>query len=143
MQRGVASNMLAPQEPVPLSESRRALELMVENWRPRFDQQHGGPDKAPKFPMPNNYRFLLRQAALTGDDALMQHVELTLDRMAMGGIFDWVGGGFARYSTDVLWKVPHFEKMLYDNAQLLSLYSQAYQALKKRLYEETALLTIV
>ena len=142
LQRGVASNMLAPQEPVPLSESRRALERMVENWRPRFDQQHGGPDKAPKFPMPNNYRFLLRQAALTGDDALMQHVELTLDRMAMGGIFDWVGGGFARYSTDVLWKVPHFEKMLYDNAQLISLYSQAYQALKKPLYEETARKTI-
>ena len=136
LQRGVASTMIAPEEQAPVDEARRAVERMVEQWAPRFDQQHGGPDKVPKFAMPNNYQFLLRHAALTSDQTVMQHVELTLDRMALGGIFDQAGGGFARYSTDALWKVPHFEKMLYDNAQAVSLYSTAFQALKKPLYRE-------
>jgi uncharacterized protein YyaL (SSP411 family) len=136
LQRGVASTMLAPEEQAPLAEAKRAVLRMAEQWKPRFDHQHGGSDRVPKFPMPNNYQFLLRHAALTGDREALDHVELTLDRMALGGIFDQVGGGFARYSTDAVWKVPHFEKMLYDNAQLASLYSQAYQALKKPLYQE-------
>jgi uncharacterized protein len=142
LQRGVASSMVVPVETAPISEAKETVLLMAENWKPRLDQSHGGLDKVPKFPMPNNYQFLLRLAVLTNDKELLQHVELTLDRMAMGGIFDWVGGGFARYSTDALWKVPHFEKMLYDNAQLVSLYSQAYQALKKPLYKEVVALTI-
>ncbi len=124
----------------PDTDGELHLELltdMLERWEPLFDHKHGGPDKAPKFPLPNNYEFLMRYAWLTNDSTLKQHVELTLDKMALGGIFDQVGGGFARYSTDVLWKVPHFEKMLYDNAQLVSLYSQAYQAFKKPLYRNT------
>ncbi len=125
-------------DPVDTGEfHRKDLEAMVANWEPHFDHVHGGPDKAPKFPLPNNYEFLLRYAWLNNDRALKQHVERTLDKMALGGIFDQVGGGFARYSTDVLWKVPHFEKMLYDNAQLVSLYSQAYQAFRKPLYRDT------
>lgn len=115
---------------------REKLDAMVDRWRQQLDSLHGGADKVPKFPMPDNYRFLLRYAWLTHDDDLKRHVELTLDRMALGGIFDQVGGGFARYSTDATWKVPHFEKMLYDNAQLVSLYSQAYQAFKKPLYKD-------
>ncbi|MBK9147450.1 MAG: thioredoxin domain-containing protein [Flavobacteriales bacterium] len=142
LQRGVAGSMIAPEEAAPITEARATALRMVEAWKPRLDQQHGGADRVPKFPMPNNYQFLLRLAVLTSDNDLLQHVELTLVRMAMGGIFDWVGGGFARYSTDALWKVPHFEKMLYDNAQLVSLYSQAYQVLKKPLYKEVVALTI-
>ncbi|MCC6938066.1 MAG: thioredoxin domain-containing protein [Flavobacteriales bacterium] len=126
---------------VPVTEEvefkRTELEDLVNAWSPTFDQVHGGSDKAPKFPMPNNYEFLLRYAFLTNDAKLKKHVALTLDKMALGGIFDQVGGGFARYSTDVLWKAPHFEKMLYDNAQLVSLYSQAYQAFNNPLYKAT------
>ncbi|MBK9175086.1 MAG: thioredoxin domain-containing protein [Flavobacteriales bacterium] len=142
LKQGVAGAMAMPDSSVPLDEARRTVERMVANWMPRLDQVHGGSDRVPKFPMPNNYVFLLRHAVLTGDKSLLQHAELTLDRMAMGGLFDWVGGGFARYSTDALWKVPHFEKMLYDNAQLVSLYSQAYQALKKPAYRQVVELTI-
>ena len=112
------------------------LNAYVAAWKPSFDRKHGGPDKAPKFPMPNNLDFLLRQGFLTGDDELKEHVRNTLHRMALGGLFDQVGGGFARYSTDVLWKVPHFEKMLYDNAQLVSTYSRAYQAFGDPLYRD-------
>jgi uncharacterized protein YyaL (SSP411 family) len=115
---------------------------MVVAWQPHFDRTHGGADRAPKFPLPNNYQFLLRQGVLSGDGELLQHVELTLDRMALGGLFDQLGGGFARYSTDVLWKVPHFEKMLYDNAQLVSLYSEAFQHYGKPLYRITVQRTL-
>lgn len=110
------------------SFQRRAVERLAEGLVKNFDIAWGGPDQAPKFPLPNNYEFLLRFARTTGNKAIDKHVQLTLDKMAQGGIFDQIGGGFARYSTDISWKVPHFEKMLYDNAQLLSLYSHAYQA---------------
>ena len=112
------------------------LNEMVINWKRSFDNQDGGPNKAPKFPIPNNYEFLLRYASLTHDQDVADHVKLTLNKMAWGGIYDQIGGGFARYSTDIKWKAPHFEKMLYDNAQLISLYSEAYQASKNELYKE-------
>jgi uncharacterized protein YyaL (SSP411 family) len=105
------------------------------------DPVEGGGNRAPKFPMPGNYLFLLRYHHLTRNVESLQQVRLTLDKMAHGGIYDQLGGGFARYSTDSLWKVPHFEKMLYDNAQLISLYSEAFQQSKdplyKRIVEET------
>ena len=72
----------------------------------------------------------------------LEHVELTLDKMAFGGIYDQIGGGFARYSVDKLWKAPHFEKMLYDNGQLVSLYSEAYLKFKKPLYKEVVFETL-
>jgi uncharacterized protein YyaL (SSP411 family) len=113
------------------------LSRCYNNWKPRFDNIEGGPDKAPKFPLPNNYEFLLRYAhASKSKSEVMEHVDLTLKKMAYGGIYDQVGGGFARYSVDHLWKVPHFEKMLYDNAQLITLYSEAYRATKNELYKE-------
>ncbi|MDQ3111691.1 MAG: thioredoxin domain-containing protein [Bacteroidota bacterium] len=112
------------------------LGLSVEQWKTRFDTGEGGPNRAPKFPLPNNYQLLLRYAHFYKDPQVQKHVYLTLDKMAMGGIYDQVGGGFARYSTDMLWKVPHFEKMLYDNAQLISLYSEAYLASGKQLYKD-------
>jgi uncharacterized protein YyaL (SSP411 family) len=95
------------------------------NWKDSFDPVEGGMRRAPKFPMPNNYEFLLRYYAASKDETVLSHALLTLNKMAFGGIYDQIGGGFARYSTDTLWKVPHFEKMLYDNAQLVSLYSMA------------------
>jgi uncharacterized protein YyaL (SSP411 family) len=117
--------------------SSEFLRRCYENWKPRFDPVDGGPDKAPKFPLPNNYDFLLRYAHASENKAeVMEHVNLTLRKMAYGGIYDQAGGGFARYSVDHYWKVPHFEKMLYDNAQLVTLYSEAYRATGNGLYKE-------
>jgi uncharacterized protein YyaL (SSP411 family) len=110
------------------------LETAYRNWRSYFDREEGGMNRAPKFPLPNNYQFLLRYWKATGDASALEQVRLTLDRMAFGGIYDQLGGGFARYSTDSAWKVPHFEKMLYDNGQLLELYSEAYKATQDPLY---------
>ncbi|CAN5542671.1 thioredoxin domain-containing protein [soil metagenome] len=122
--------------------SKDDLKPIVENWKKYFDFEEGGPNRAPKFPMPNNYEFLLHYAVAAKDDALKEYVSLTLDKMAFGGIYDQIGGGFSRYSTDTLWKVPHFEKMLYDNAQLVSLYSHAYQLTKKELYKQVVYETL-
>lgn len=115
---------------------------LIEKWSNYFDNKEGGADRAPKFPIPNNYLFLLQYAHLMNDNIVLDHVQLTLDKMAYGGIYDQIGGGFARYSTDALWKVPHFEKMLYDNAQLVSLYSEAYKKFKNPLYKEIVYQTI-
>jgi uncharacterized protein YyaL (SSP411 family) len=134
---GVRSSELVHLNEEPPAFTRKELDDLFNAWEHDFDPTYGGPDRAPKFPMPNNLQYLLRYGTLAGIKAALHHVELTLDQMAMGGIFDQVGGGFARYSTDAIWKVPHFEKMLYDNAQLVSLYSQAFQALKKPMYRET------
>lgn len=112
------------------------LHECYKNWKTRLDHVDGGPDKAPKFPLPTNYQFLLRYAHYNSDRELLDHVRLTLKKMAFGGIYDQVGGGFSRYSVDHFWKVPHFEKMLYDNAQLVTLYSEAYQKFKDPLYKQ-------
>jgi len=106
--------------------SKEILEQIISNWKKYFDQTEGGLGNAPKFPMPNNWQCLMRYAHLMGDDDIAGQVKLTLRKMAFGGIYDHVGGGFARYSVDGQWHVPHFEKMLYDNAQLLTLYAEAY-----------------
>lgn len=116
--------------------SRSLLDETVDKWIPRMDFNEGGPNRSPKFPLPNNYQFLHRYAKLSGNKKVEEQVYLTLDKMAYGGIYDQIRGGFARYSVDGIWKAPHFEKMLYDNAQLLSLYSEAYQATKKDLYRD-------
>lgn len=114
------------------------LKKSVDNWKTRFDQHRGGSNEAPKFPLPSNYSFLLKYGFVYKDKDVTAHVKLTLDRMSIGGIYDQVGGGFTRYSTDPDWKVPHFEKMLYDNAQLLELYSEAYGAYGDPEYRYTA-----
>lgn len=106
------------------------LQEIVEPWKRHFDIDQGGYNRAPKFPLPNNWSFLLKYSSLTPDEASFTAVCITLEAMAKGGIYDQVGGGFARYSVDERWHVPHFEKMLYDNAQLISLYAEAYQCLK-------------
>ncbi len=106
--------------------SEEHINQSVSIWQSQFDWKEGGMNRAPKFPMPNNYLFLQGYAEVTDNANLSKFVDLTLTKMARGGIYDQIGGGFCRYSVDELWKVPHFEKMLYDNGQLLSLYSLAY-----------------
>lgn len=112
------------------------LHESVKRWKTRLDDTFGGPNRSPKFPLPNNYLFLLRYAHQYQDQTIEKHVQLTLQKMARGGIYDQLGGGFARYSVDSIWKVPHFEKMLYDNAQLVSLYGEAYKLQPHALYKE-------
>ena len=102
----------------------------------QFDRKHGGLGMQPKFPQPMTYEFLLRHHLQTGDPQALEMVELTLQSMAMGGIYDQLGGGFHRYSTDMYWLVPHFEKMLYDNALLARLYLHAYQATGRPMYRQ-------
>jgi uncharacterized protein YyaL (SSP411 family) len=118
------------------------LHEMVLRWSRSFDSMEGGDSKAPKFPLPSNYEFLLHYGVKYENEKVLKHIELTLDKMAMGGIYDQIGGGFTRYSVDMLWKVPHFEKMLYDNGQLLSLYSKAYKFFKKPLYQRIVFQTV-
>ena len=103
-----------------------------------FDSQFGGFGRAPKFPRPSSYEVLLRYHRRTGDEQALAIVTKSLDAMAAGGIYDQVGGGFHRYSTDKRWLVPHFEKMLYDNAQLVVLYLQAYQITGNDAYARVA-----
>ncbi|MDY8136680.1 thioredoxin domain-containing protein [Aquimarina sp. 2201CG5-10] len=114
----------------------------VNDWSNSFDHKKGGTNRVPKFMMPNNYHFLLRYAHQTNDKELMQYVNGTLDKISFGGVYDHIGGGFARYSTDDKWHVPHFEKMLYDNAQLVSLYSDAYLATKDSWYKDVVYETL-
>jgi len=102
-------------------------EKMYVGFTAQYDHVHGGIDKAPKFIMPSIWQFFLRYHQVSGDDAALEMVRHTLTKVACGGIYDQIGGGFARYSVDGQWFVPHFEKMLYDNAQLISLYTEAWQ----------------
>lgn len=112
------------------------LKTVGKTFLGNIDFKKGGRNGSPKFPMPNNYDFLLRYHTLFQDAKALEAVTTTLDKMAFGGIYDHLGGGFARYSTDDIWKVPHFEKMLYDNGQLVSLYAKAFQLTKNPLYQQ-------
>lgn len=118
------------------------LDKQFETWKPNIDFTRGGENRAPKFPMPSAWQYLLHYNYLSNNEEALKAVTVTLDNMAMGGIYDHLQGGFARYSTDANWHVPHFEKMLYDNAQLVTLYAQAYQATKNPLYKKTVYETI-
>ena len=113
-----------------------------ENQINTIDFDLGGTIGAPKFMMPTGLEFLLQYHHQTGDQKALNAVTITLDAMAKGGIYDQIGGGFSRYSTDQFWKVPHFEKMLYDNAQLITLYAHAYQLTSNQLYAEIVEQTI-
>ena len=113
---------------------RENLTKAAADWLNAIDQREGGRAGQMKFPMPAAYLALLRYGVAQNDNRAIDLVRLTLDKMAAGGIYDQLGGGFSRYSVDPLWHVPHFEKMLYDNAQLISLYSEAYKYYKDPFY---------
>ncbi|MDH3698538.1 MAG: thioredoxin domain-containing protein [Flavobacteriaceae bacterium] len=123
-----------PVEETPFNKAQ--LEGSVEQWKDNWDFEWGGQKTDQKFMMPGNLMFLLHYADLTGDEDAKNFVKTTLDKMLMGGLMDQLGGGFYRYSTDTYWKVPHFEKMLYDNAQALSLYAAGYKVFKDPAYKE-------
>ncbi len=142
LQDGITQSELIALPEVIGQFSEEKLHEMVLRWSRQFDNIEGGMNKAPKFPMPNNYSFLLRYAKKFDSEKVSKHAHLTLQKMALGGIYDQIGGGFARYSVDMIWKVPHFEKMLYDNAQLISVYSKAYQDKPIVNYKETVFETI-
>lgn len=134
------SDLIATAEPVKPFPEEKLWEL-VRRWQQRMDMVEGGPTSAPKFPLPSNLEFLLHYGTLEKNASVLEYVNLTLRKMALGGIYDQLGGGFSRYSVDLLWKIPHFEKMLYDNGQLLSVYAQAYKETKlpeyKRVLDQT------
>jgi uncharacterized protein YyaL (SSP411 family) len=121
---------------------RAFIDEAVNTWSKQFDFKEGGMNRAPKFMMPNNYHFLLRYAWQKNDEKLLTFVNFTLTQMAYGGVFDQIGGGFSRYSVDTKWHIPHFEKMLYDNGQLVSLYSDAYLITKNDLYKDIVIQTL-
>jgi uncharacterized protein YyaL (SSP411 family) len=116
--------------------SGASIDREVDEWRKRWDREMGLSMGAPKFPLPTNLDFLLHYGVVRGDNDALAQVQLTLNAMCRGGIYDQAGGGFARYSVDSDWKVPHFEKMLYDNAQLLTTYSHAWQVFEDDRYKE-------
>ena len=120
----------------PVSVSASVLDEAVIQFRENFDERHGGFGSAPKFPPAAGLSLLLRCYRRTGESRTLQMVTRTLDAMAAGGIYDHIGGGFARYSTDERWLVPHFEKMLYDNALLARTYLEAYQVTKQASYRQ-------
>ena len=118
------------------------LQKAASNWLNAIDNREGGRAGQMKFPMPGAYLSLLRYASDLKDERGLDLCRLTLDKMAMGGLYDQIGGGFSRYSVDPLWHVPHFEKMLYDNAQLISLYSEAYKYFKDPFYKQIVTETV-
>ena len=118
------------------------LDKHIRSLVNKIDKKNGGFSGAPKFMMPNNIHFLLRSAYQNNDKETLKLVNLTLEKMAYGGVYDQIGGGFSRYSTDDKWHIPHFEKMLYDNAQLISLYSDAYLVTNNELYKNVVYETI-
>jgi len=118
--------------------SKNVIEKAAQSFKQTFDPQYGGFGTAPKFPTPHNLMFLMRYYAITKDAPILQIVEKTLIQMYKGGIFDHIGYGFSRYSTDKLWLVPHFEKMLYDNALLTMTYLEAFQITGKEIYKIVA-----
>lgn len=119
-----------------------AVAELIAQWQSHFDLEYGGYDHAPKFMMPVNLDYLQAYGHLNHQPALLDHVDLTLTRMAWGGLFDTVGGGFSRYAVDHTWHIPHFEKMLYDNALLLKTYTDAYKRTQNPLYKEIIQKTI-
>lgn len=137
LEQGIVTSDLVAQNPSDLSFKTEDLITIVNEWKTSFDHKFGGTKRTPKFMLPNNYAFLLKYAHLQNDTELLNYVNTTLTKMAYGGLYDHIDGGFSRYSTDPRWHIPHFEKMLYDNGQLVSLYSQAYKLTKNELYKTT------
>jgi hypothetical protein len=140
--RGVASNALIPEGDGEARFSRDDLQQVIDQVVSAMDATEGGTRGAPKFPLPVVHEFLLQCHGKTGNSQALDLLALSLDKMAGGGIYDQIGGGFSRYATDGRWRVPHFEKMLYDNAQLVSLYARAWQVTGTERYRQVVYETI-
>ncbi len=136
LHEGLQSLSVIPKTDAPTDTNLDSLEKLLEKWQKSFDWEFGGMARAPKFMMPTNYEFLLRYAYQTQNQTLLDFTNITLTKMAYGGLFDTIDGGFSRYSVDMKWHVPHFEKMLYDNGQLVSLYANAFKLTRNPLYQE-------
>ncbi|MFP4847052.1 thioredoxin domain-containing protein [Winogradskyella sp. PE311] len=138
---GIKNSNLVTVKTTPTEFDSKTLKTTINQIKESLDYNYGGKLGEPKFPMPSVLNLLLRYGFQTNDIALQDYVFKSLEMMANGGIYDQIGGGFSRYSVDEKWHIPHFEKMLYDNAQLVSLYSKAYQLNKednlKRIVQET------
>jgi uncharacterized protein YyaL (SSP411 family) len=132
--RQMLQRKIVPPETGPLTPA--LLDRALQGTLTSIDWSEGGLGGAPKFPQPMTLEFLLRGYARSGSKEALRAVELTLDKMAAGGIYDQLGGGFHRYAVDRIWLVPHFEKMLYDNAQLARVYLQAFQVTGKPRYRQ-------
>ena len=139
---GVKYKDVVPLNTEEFTADKGTLNRIVQNWRTHMDYTNGGRTGAPKFPMPHTFDFLLRYAVQNNDASILEYVNTSLTNITQGGINDQLRGGFARYSTDKKWHVPHFEKMLYDNGQLVSVYANAYAATKNVLYKETVYETL-
>ena len=142
MREGLSDMVLVSTSGTPGSFVASDLEDVLISWMRGWDEVNGGLTHAPKFPMPSNYSYLLQHGILSQNDRTLSFVHNTLNKMALGGIYDFVHGGFTRYATDRFWKVPHFEKMLYDNAQLIGLYAKAYRNDHQDLYAQTISQTV-
>ncbi len=132
----IKRSLLTPESREQTELGRESIEQMVSVQANRFDEMNGGFGRAPKFPTPHNLMLLLRHWKRTGDEFSLLMVEKTLQKMRDGGIFDHVGYGFHRYVTDAHWLLPHFEKMLYDQAMLAMVYTETYQATRDDQYAD-------
>lgn len=142
IQQGVIKQENAQVKVEKLELNKTELKASIRKMAEGFDKQFGGFNGAPKFPMPSFLNYLLTYLQTENHERIQQHLLLTLDKMALGGIYDHVGGGFARYSVDEEWHIPHFEKMLYDNAQLVSVYSKAFATTKNEHYKRVVYETL-
>lgn len=136
LEEGIKSIDLISRNSSEIDFTSYAMDSLLLKWKNQLDTIDGGNRGAPKFMMPNQLQTLMRIAWKNKDLPLQNYVQRSLYKMAYGGLYDQIGGGFARYSTDDKWHVPHFEKMLYDNAQLVSLYSEAFKLKQDPLYRK-------
>ncbi|WP_034919316.1 thioredoxin domain-containing protein [Gillisia sp. CAL575] len=134
LNEGLISMQLIPQSSD--SENEISLDFISEKLEQNFDWRYGGTKQVPKFVIPSNFEFLLKYAQLYKKEKVEEFVKLSLTKISFGGIYDHIEGGFSRYSVDEKWHIPHFEKMLYDNAQMVSLYSKAYALTNIDWYKE-------
>lgn len=140
--KGIQESQLITLNKETPSFTKNEIISSVNFWKDQIDTISGGFKGTPKFPMPNSLEFLLRYGHQFNDDSINNYVKNTLTKIAYGGINDQVSGGFSRYAVDEKWHIPHFEKMLYDNAQLVSLYSKGYLKEENDLYKNTVIETL-
>jgi uncharacterized protein YyaL (SSP411 family) len=139
LSHGIQNLSLAPLIKAEENRDEKLSPFVLESFKAQFDGVYGGSRRAPKFPLPTNWQFLLKYGEVYNDKEASEMALFTLKQMALGGIYDAVAGGFSRYSVDQKWFAPHFEKMLYDNAQLISVFAYGFAVSKNPFYKKIAL----